>query len=62
MDRLTSQDLMALRDAADALSDIDDGLAMDLHGIGDKIADQLKFELDTRQGQLFARTMEESWQ
>ena len=43
--RLNIQDLMTIRDAADALGDID--LAHELNEVGDKLANGLKLELDT---------------
>lgn len=42
--RLTAQDLMTLRDAALELGEID--LAHELNEVGDKLADDLKDQLD----------------
>ena len=44
---LTAQDLMTLRDAAEALDDID--VAHELNAVGDVMADRLKLQIDTPQ-------------
>lgn len=45
--KLTSQDLITIRDAADYLVDVHEDLAYDLQEVGDRLAEYLKLVLDT---------------